>query len=69
MLTLNFDGTTEQILTALAQSEKRSIEQVLKDALQLYWDEEICENHELNELADARLNDGQKFISISLKDL
>lgn len=69
MLTLNFDATTEQALNLLAQSEQRSVEQVLKDALQLYRDEDILENHELNELADTRLNDGQKFISIPLKDL
>lgn len=44
MLTLNFDTRTEQVLNALAQSEQISIEQVLKDALQLYSDAELREN-------------------------
>ena len=35
MLTLNFDTATEKTLNALAQSEERSIEQVLVEALQL----------------------------------
>lgn len=69
MLTLNFDAATEQALNALAQIEQRSIEQVLTEALQLYRNEEQRENQELNELADARLNDGQKFIRVSLNDL
>jgi len=69
MLTLNFDTATEQALNALAQTEERSIEQVLIEALQLYRDAEKLENQELNELADKRLNDGQVFIRVSLNDL
>jgi hypothetical protein len=69
MLTLNFDAATEQALNALAQTEERSIEQVLIEALQLYRDAEKLENQELNELADKRLNDGQVFIRVSLNDL
>ena len=69
MLTLNFDAATEQALNALAQTEERSIEQVLMDALQLYSKAEKLENQELNEIADARLNDGQAFIRVSLNDL
>lgn len=69
MLTLNFDAATEQALNALAQIEQRSIEQVLTEALQLYRNEEQRENQELNELADTRLNDGQKLIRVSLNDL
>ncbi len=69
MLTLNFDAATEQALNALAQTEERSIEQVLIEALQLYRDAEKLENQELNELADKRLNDGQVFIRLSLNDL
>jgi len=52
MLTLNFDAATEQALNALAQTEERSIEQVLIEALQLYRDAEKLENQELNEIAD-----------------
>ena len=33
MITLNFDAATEQALNALAQTEERSIEQVLIEAL------------------------------------
>ena len=69
MLTLNFDAATEQALTALAQTEERSIEQVLLEALQLYREAEKLENQELNACADARLNDGQAFIRVSLHDL
>jgi hypothetical protein len=69
MLTLNFDAATEQALNALAQTEERSIEQVLIEALQLYRDAENLENQELNEIADKRLNDGQAFIRVSLNDL
>jgi hypothetical protein len=69
MLTLNFDTATEQALNALAQTEERSIEQVLIEALQLYRDAEKLENQELNKIADARLNDGQAFIRVSLNDL
>ncbi len=69
MLTLNFDAATEQTLNTLAQTEQRSIEQVLTEALQLYRNEEQQENQALNELADARLNDGQKLIRVSLNDL
>jgi hypothetical protein len=69
MLTLNFDVVTEQALKALAQTEERSIEQVLIEALQLYRDAEKLENQELNEMADKRLNDGQAFIRVSLNDL
>ena len=69
MLTLNFDAATEQALNALAQTEERSIEQVLIEALQLYRDAEKLENQELNEIADKRLNDGQAFIRVSLNDL
>jgi hypothetical protein len=69
MLTLNFDTATEQTLNALAQTEERSIEQVLTEALQLYREAEKKENQELNEIADARLCDGQKFIRVSLNDL
>jgi len=69
MLTLIFDAATEQALNTLAQSEQRSIEQVLKDALEIYRAEELLENYELNDLADTRLNDGQKFIRVSLADL
>ena len=69
MLTLNFDTATEQALNALAQTEERSIEQVLIEALQLYRDAENLENQELNEIADKRLNDGQAFIRVSLNDL
>jgi len=69
MLTLNFDNTTEQALNALAKSEQRSIEQVLKDALEIYRDEEFRENYELNKLADDRLNGGKKLISIPLGNL
>ncbi|MDO9105722.1 MAG: hypothetical protein Q7U57_12280 [Methylovulum sp.] len=69
MLTLNFDTATEQVLNSIAQIEQRSIEQVLTEALLLYRDEEQRENQELNELADARLNDGQKLIRVSLNDL
>ena len=53
MLTLNFDAATEQALNALAQTEERSIEQVLIEALQLYLDAEKLENQELNEMAEA----------------
>jgi hypothetical protein len=69
MLTLNFDAATEQALNALAQTEERSIEQVLIEALQLYRDAEKLENQELNQIADKRLNDGQAFIRVSLNDL
>jgi hypothetical protein len=69
MLTLNFDTATEQALNALAQTEERSIEQVLIEALQLYRDAEKLENQELNKIAHARLNDGQAFIRASLNDL
>ena len=69
MLTLNFDSATEQALNALAQTEEKSIEQVLIEALQLYRDAEKLENQELNEIADKRLNDGQAFIRVSLNDL
>ena len=69
MLTLNFDTATEKTLNALAQSEERSIEQVLVEALQLYREAEKIENQELNEIADARLNDGQAFFRVSLNDL
>ncbi len=69
MLTLNFDTATEKTLNALAQSEERSIEQVLVEALQLYREAEKLENQELNKIADARLNDGHKFICVSLNDL
>ena len=60
---------TEQNLCFLAQAEQRSIEQVLKDALQLYRDEELRENQELNDLADERLNDSETFIRVSLAGL
>jgi hypothetical protein len=69
MLTLNFDAATEQALNTLAQTEERSIEQVLIEALQLYREAEKLENQELNKIADARLNDGQAFIRVSLNDL
>ena len=69
MLTLNFDAATEQALNVLAQTEERSIEQVLIEALQLYRETEKLENQELNEIANARLNDGQAFIRVSLNDL
>lgn len=69
MLTLNFDTATEQTLNALAQSEERSVEQVLIEALQLYREAEKLENQELNKIADTRLNDGQAFIRVSLNDL
>lgn len=69
MITLNFDAATEQALNALAQTEERSIEKVLIEALQLYCDAEKLENQELNEMADKRLNDGQAFIRVSLNDL
>jgi hypothetical protein len=69
MLTLNFDTATEQALNALAQIEERSIEQVLMEALQLYREAEKLENQELNKIADARLNDSQAFIRVSLNDL
>ncbi len=69
MLTLNFDASTEQALKALAQTQQRSIEQVLAEALRLYRDEELQENQELNQLADERLNDGQKTVRVSLNDL
>ena len=70
MITLNFDAATEQVLNALAQTEERSIEQVLIEALQLYRDAEKLENEELNKIADARLNDGQQvFVRVSLNDL
>ena len=69
MLTLNFDTVTEQTLNALAQTEERSIEQVLIEALQLYREMEKLENQELNKIADVRLNDGQAFIRVSLNDL
>ena len=69
MLTLNFDAETEQALNALAQTEERSIEQVLIEALQLYRDAEKLENQELNDIADKHLNDGLAFIRISLNDL
>ena len=40
MKTLNFDAATEQALKSLAQTEERSIEQVLIEALQFYCDAE-----------------------------
>jgi hypothetical protein len=69
MLTLNFDTATEQALNTLAQTEERSIEQVLIEALQLYREAEKIENQELNEITNVRLSDGQKFIHVSLNDL
>jgi hypothetical protein len=66
MLTLNFDAATEQALNALAQTEEKSIEQVLVEALQLYREAEKLENQELNKIADVRLNEGQAFIRVSL---
>jgi hypothetical protein len=69
MLTLNFDAATEQALNALAQTEEKSIEQVLIEALQLYREAEKLENQELNKIADVRLNEGQAFIRVSLNDL
>jgi hypothetical protein len=69
MLTLNFDAATEQALNALAQTEEKSIEQVLIEALQLYRETEKLENQDLNEMANTRLSDGQAFIRVSLNDL
>ena len=62
MLTLNFDSATENTLKVLAQPQQKSIEQVLTEALQFYRDEEELENKELNELANTRLHDGQKYV-------
>ncbi|KJV07591.1 hypothetical protein [Methylocucumis oryzae] len=69
MLILNLDAETEQTLTALAQTQQQSIEQVLAEALKLYRDEEQRENNELNALASTRMNDGRAFIAVSLDDL
>lgn len=69
MLSLNFNAATEQALNTLAQTEERSIEQVLIEALQLYREAEKLENQELNKIADVRLCDGQAFIRVSLNDL
>jgi hypothetical protein len=69
MITLNLDAATEQALNAIAQTEKISIEEVLIEALQLYRSAEKQENYELNEIANARLNDGSRFIRVSLNDL
>ena len=68
MLIINFDTATEQALNALAQTEEKSIEQVLIEALQFYREAEKLENQELNIIADVRLNDGQAFIRVSLNN-
>ena len=69
MLTLCLIPQLSKALNALAQTEERSIEQVLMEALQLYREAEKLENQELNEIADARLNDVQAFFRVSLNDL
>ena len=67
MLTLNFDIATEQALNTFAQIEETSIEQVLTEAFKLYCEAEKRENQALNEIADARLHDGQSLIRVYLQ--